>query len=173
MSAARGQPIRAHHALVSIAALCGACAHLPPPEAASDTRLASVMHGPCAIRVQLVGLDPTRGAGPVQVALWASEKDFMKDGNWLRGASVPIAQADHGVVFDGLPPGAYAISAFHDTAASGTLRRGLFGIPLDPWAISNGSAGFVPPSWGRASFELSAPSTTIELDFGHRPRNAP
>ncbi len=125
----------------------------------------------CRITVRFVGLDPSRGDGPVHVALWNSEQQFMKARQWLRGISVPILRAEEGGTFEGLPPGRYAISAFHDTKQTGKLRQGLFGIPKDPWAISNGGASLLPPSWARASFDITGPDTLVELDFLHRPRS--
>jgi len=134
------------------------------PEAAS----ASV-----AIEVRLSALDPSRGGGPIQIALWNSESNFMRSGNWLRGATVPIAKCDKPVLFTDLPPGTYAVSAFHDTQSAGTLRRGTFGIPIDPWAISNGGSPLLPPSWRRAKFTVTEGTAIISLDFHAATERAP
>lgn len=129
--------------------------------------------GAGSIEVRLRRLDPSLGDGPVQVALWNSEKSFMRSGQWLRGASVAIADADKPVRFDHLPPGTYAISAFHDTRSTGSLRQGPFGIPVDPWAISNGGSLLAPPSWKKAAFALEAGTVVVELDFQRTPRRQP
>ncbi len=152
---------------------CGCAAPRRVPTPRSMAAEPTVATGSCSITVRFTGLDRRRGDGPVQVALWDSESHFMKDGKWLRGASIPITVADQGTVFDGLPPGRYAISAFHDTRTAGKLRQGAFGIPIDPWAISNAGASIAPPAWRLASFEVTDAGAVVELDFLHRPRQMP
>ena len=157
---------------MGLAIVAGCAVDRPAAPAAPDNHPDTATEIACRISVRFVGLDSRRGDGPVQVALWNSEERFMKDGRWVQGISIPIAQAENGVVFEDLPPGRYAISAFHDTQSAGTLRQGVFGIPLDPWAISNAGASIGPPAWRRASFEVHGADTVVELDFLHRPRPA-
>jgi uncharacterized protein (DUF2141 family) len=126
-----------------------------------------------AIAVRLTALDPSRGGGPIQIALWNAESNFMRSGNWIRGATVPIAERDIPVLFADLPPGTYAVSAFHDTQSAGTLRRGTFGIPIDPWAVSNGGSPLLPPSWRRAKFSVTEGTAVISLDFHAAAEGAP
>ncbi len=156
------------------------CATAPlPAKPSAEPTGAAARAGGCRIEVHFVGLDVRRGKGPVQVALWDSESSFMKDGAWLRGASVAIEAAvdpagqGNRVVFEGLPEGRYAVSAFHDTCSAGKLRQGAFGIPIDPWAISNAVTAFAPPAWKTASFEVRGDRTVIELDFQHQERRRP
>lgn len=159
-------------ALLASIASCSAPAPAPTPAKATAPTPAEPV-GAGSIEVRLRRLDPSLGDGPVQVALWNSEKSFMRSGQWLRGASVAIADADKPVRFDHLPPGTYAISAFHDTRSTGSLRQGPFGIPVDPWAISNGGSLLAPPSWKKAAFALEAGTVVIELDFQRTPRRKP
>lgn len=149
----------------------GSIANGAGPEPAPGTSLAAVdASAPCSIKVRFAGLKPGHGSGPIRVALWNSERDFMKDGRWIRAISIPIQNADEGAAFEGLPMGRYAISAFHDSRDAGTLRQGVFGIPIDPWAVSNTGTGPAPPAWRTASFELVGTETTVELDFLHTGR---
>ena len=53
--------------------------------------------------------------------------------------------------FDGLPPGEYAVAAFHDENGNGELDKGLFGIPKEGWATSKN----VKPALSAPSFEES------------------
>lgn len=41
------------------------------------------------------------------------------------------------VTFDGLPPGAYAVCAFHDRDGSGRLTQNFLGMPQEEWGMSN------------------------------------
>ncbi len=140
------------------------------PDADEAVAVASVVGdvvapAPVAIEVRLTALDPSRGDGPVQIALWDSESNFMRSGDWVRGLTVPIAECDKPVLFSDLPAGTYAVSAFHDTQSTGSLRRGAFGIPVDPWAVSNGGSPLLPPNWRRAKFTVTHGTATISLDF--------
>lgn len=128
---------------------------------------------PIEIEVHLSNLDPALGAGPVQLALWNSESSFMRSGNWVRGATVAIVDAGKPVVFSDLPPGTYAVSAFHDTQSAGELRQGTFGIPIDPWAVSNGGSHLLPPSWRRAKFTVEQGKVIVQLEFGSATRSTP
>ncbi len=124
------------------------------------------------VSVSLKGVDPARGPGPIQVALWGSRETFMKDGQWVRSATVPIASAEAGVNFTGIPFGRYSVSAFHDATDCGKFRRDGLGLPRDPWAISNGGPHWLPPSWRQSSFEVGAAEVEITLDFGQPARKS-
>lgn len=168
-------------------AACAACALASAPACQSAARRhdvgeAGALASPVpeekapalvAIEVRLTALDPSRGGGPIQIALWNAESNFMRSGNWIRGATVPIAERDIPVLFADLPPGTYAVSAFHDTQSAGTLRRGTFGIPIDPWAVSNGGSPLLPPSWRRAKFSVTEGTAVISLDFHAAAEGAP
>ena len=143
--------------------------HVAQPHVALETEASARI----AIEVRLTALDPSRGSGPIQIALWNSESTFMRAGNWVRGMTIPIDERDTPVLFTDLPPGTYAVSAFHDTQSAGTLRRGTFGIPIDPWAVSNGGSPLLPPSWRRAKFTVNDGTATITLDFHAVAERAP
>lgn len=159
--------------LVGVALTTGCAARNSSVTNASHDSPTAIPQSDRRISVRFVGLDSKRGDGPVQVALWDSAASFMRDGLWVAGVSVPVGEAEKGVVFENLPPGRYAVSAFHDTRNVGRLRQGAFGIPIDPWAISNAGASIGPPTWQRASFDLLEVETVVELDFQHRPRPVP
>ncbi len=61
------------------------------------------------------------------------------------------------VTFDGLPPGAYAVCAFHDRDGSGRLSENLLGIPQEEWGMSNDPRPkFCAPRFEQARLSLSA-----------------
>lgn len=111
------------------------------------------------------GIKPSAGSGPIRIALWPSARQFMKQGEWTRAVSVPAEDFEHAVEFHDLPLGRYAVSAFHDVTNCGSFRRDALGLPRDPWAVSGGGPGWLPPSWRRASFELTAEGASVELEF--------
>jgi uncharacterized protein (DUF2141 family) len=58
--------------------------------------------------------------------------------------------------FTDLPSGWYAVAIIHDENTNGILDQGIFGIPLEGYAASNGAAGFLGyPSFESARFNVA------------------
>ncbi|MET0520049.1 MAG: DUF2141 domain-containing protein [Burkholderiaceae bacterium] len=93
--------------------------------------------------------------GEVMVAVFGDAE------SWLRKpvavARQPAAGQKDGVLsltLKDLPPGALALSVFHDLNGNGRLDRNLMGIPQEPFAFSNDAVGqFGPPRFEQARFE--------------------
>lgn len=49
------------------------------------------------------------------------------------------------VVFKDLPPGDYAVTAYHDENNSGEIDRNALGIPTEGYAFGNDAMGFMGP----------------------------
>ena len=82
---------------------------------------------------------------------------FQRDG-WLerpvKAAQARIEGRVAVCVFDGVKPGEYAISAFHDANANGKLDKNFIGIPVEGFCASRDArARFGPPSFDDARFE--------------------
>lgn len=59
------------------------------------------------------------------------------------------------VVFADLPPGRYAVAAFHDADENGRLTLWPVGLPREAYGFSNNARGrFGPPSFDSAAFTL-------------------
>lgn len=97
-------------------------------------------------------LDVKSAVGQIPVALWSSKETFLRRGDWFAASSSPALAPETVVDLGNIPCGRYAISVFHDRTNAGALRRGLFGVPLDPWAFSAAPTLFGPPAFDRASF---------------------
>lgn len=72
------------------------------------------------------------------------------------------ARGDGDYSLTGLVPGEIAVLVFHDENANGVLDKNFIGIPREMLAISNNYQPKGPPSFARASFELS-PDVTPPL----------
>ncbi|TAD87263.1 MAG: DUF2141 domain-containing protein [Alphaproteobacteria bacterium] len=69
------------------------------------------------------------------------------------------AAGDVTVVLGSLPPGRYAIRAFHDHDRDGRLGRGIFGVPTEGFGFSNNpDTTFGPPDFAAAAVEISRPT---------------
>ncbi len=106
------------------------------------------------------------GEGQVMLGLFDSAYNFTK--NPARGVQVPAATRDASgrvtLVVRDLPPGSYAVSAFHDLDANGRLNTNLLGVPTEPYGFSNNARGTMgPPSFQAAAFVVPEQGLTIEL----------
>lgn len=133
-------------ALACLAALI-ACA----PAALADTAGADA----ASLRLRF---DNLRGGGKVVVALFSQESRWRARDGAMRTTDVPVAAGGSvEAAFEGLPPGRYAVMAYHDRNADGRLNTLPVGMPTEPYGFSNDARGmFGPPPWRSASFEVSA-----------------
>src|SRR5262249_25479065 len=59
------------------------------------------------------------------------------------------------VALSGLPPGRYAVIAFHDLNGNGRLDKNLIGKPTEPYVFSNNASnGLLPPHFAQAAFDF-------------------
>ena len=77
----------------------------------------------------------------------------------VRRASEPIS-----VVFDNLPPGTYAVGAFHDENANDHLDTNFLGLPEEGYALSNGVRAVTSkPTFQQAAFTVGDQGAAIAL----------
>ncbi len=94
--------------------------------------------------------------------------------NWLsdrtegRDRQLPARVGSMIFHFD-LPPGTYAVAAFHDANGNGKFDTNLVGWPVEGFAFSNNAhvSFFRPPSFAAASFTLppEGATETLHLDY--------
>jgi uncharacterized protein (DUF2141 family) len=99
-------------------------------------------------------------AGKVFFGVFNAADGFLDDERRFARAVVPVVDGTARVALT-LPPGRYAITAFHDANDNGALDTNFLGIPTEPYGFSRG----VRPMLSAPSFESAA----IELtDTGAR-----
>jgi uncharacterized protein (DUF2141 family) len=129
--------------------------------------LALALHFP----LQLFAADLTilvkgarNGDGSVVAALYSSKASFPKDGQQFAAFRTRVAAGRASVTFHGLPPGDYAVTAFHDENNDGKLNRDATGIPTEGYGVSNDAHELLsPPYWDKASFALGDENKTITV----------
>ncbi|MFY8000417.1 MAG: DUF2141 domain-containing protein [Candidatus Kapaibacteriota bacterium] len=101
--------------------------------------------------------------GVMRVALYAPQDNFLSD-KPFRGTSTTIVHGEAQCIFENIPFGEYAISAFHDENANQKLDMGLFG-PTEHYGFSNGARSFLPPPFEKAkvSFHDLKMTAIIEI----------
>ena len=91
------------------------------------------------------------GKGRVHVDV-CTASTFLKDCPYSGDA--PARAGTTMVTIDALPPGRYAVQAFHDENGNGKVDRALFGIPKEGVGFSNDAKiRMAPPSFAEAAFD--------------------
>ena len=96
------------------------------------------------------------GQGRVQVAVFASADSFLDEKRYFKLLGQPVADGQKSMAFAlDLPPGEYAISAFHDENGNGKLDKNWFGIPTEAYGFSNNFiAKWGKPTWEKTHFTV-------------------
>jgi uncharacterized protein (DUF2141 family) len=90
--------------------------------------------------------------GNIMVALFSNETDFLK--KRYAAKKVKAEKGEVHLVFENVPAGKYAISAYHDANTNGELDKNMIGIPREGFGFSNDVMGmFGPPDFDKASFD--------------------
>jgi uncharacterized protein (DUF2141 family) len=114
------------------------------------------------VTVDVLGVDNAKGQ--LLVALFRDPRGFPDDG--ARAWGKRVAKPHKGnvrVVFDGVPPGPYAVSVHHDEDADFEMDLNLLGMPTEGYGFSRDAhAPFGPPSF-EACRELLKPGTWQRL----------
>lgn len=104
--------------------------------------------------------------GLVRVALCTSET-FLQP-RCPHAAAVGAARGTASVTLRGVPPGRWALQAFHDENSNGEIDRNLIGWPTEGIGFGNDAAmRFGPPTFDDAVVALDEPSsrTTVRLRY--------
>ena len=135
------------------------------PISALALAAAIVTAGPASAARLIVTIDGMHSAqGNVFVGLYATPSKFL-NGNQcdaqykVRASTKPIT-----VVFDNLPPGSYAVGAYHDENANDHLDTNFLGLPVEGYALSNGvRAVMSKPTFQQAAFTVGAQDKPVAL----------
>jgi uncharacterized protein (DUF2141 family) len=121
--------------------------------------------GPASAARIIVTIDGLHNAqGNVFIGLYASPTKFL-DGNQTDAMKrVKASPGPITVTFDNLPPGTYAVGAYHDENANDHLDTNLIGLPVEGYALSNGvRAVFSKPNFYEAAFTVGAGDKPVAL----------
>ncbi len=103
------------------------------------------------ITVEFSGMKTDKGG--LYVGLYDNESSFLKNG--IQNKLVSVKDKKATVVFEGVKPGVYAISSFHDENDNKKMDTRFFGIPKEPVGLSRDAKGFMgPPKYRDAKFTV-------------------
>lgn len=118
------------------------------------------------LTVNFIGLKSSRGA--VMVALYNNEAAYERsatavDTAW-HAAKLEIKNGTAVLKLAALPPGQYAIKAYHDLNGDSKLNVNPFGIPKEPVAFSNDAPVHRRmPLWSETAFFVHAGQNAISI----------
>src|ERR1043166_6646861 len=121
--------------------------------------LASIfIAGPASAARVIVMIGGVHSAnGNIFVGLYASPTKFLQGNQCDAFKKVPARTGPIQVTFDNLPPGTYAIGAYHEENANDHLDTSPIGLPVEGYALSNGvRAVFSKPNFYEAAFTVGA-----------------
>ncbi len=121
--------------------------------------------GPASAARIIVTIDGLHSAnGNVFVGLYASPNKFLHGNECDAFKKVRASAGPITVAFDNLPPGTYAVGAYHDENGNGDLDTNLLGLPIEGYALSNGvRAILAPPRFTDAAFTVGGGDKPIAL----------
>lgn len=126
--------------------------------------LALALSGPAIAADLTVSLSGTRSAdGQVRLMLFDREDGFRKEDKARAVLPLPAAAGAFEGVFRHLPPGRYAVVAYHDENGDGklNLRFGMF--PKEGYGLSNNPAIVGPPRFKDAAFDVPPEGGRVEI----------
>lgn len=143
------------HARLTSALIFAALLGLPPAAQASTGSL----------EVTLAGVAHDRGT--LRVGLYNEPKTFRKEALAVATAQTAATPGQASVRFDALPPGRYAIMAYHDEDGNGELNRRFGMFPTEGYGLSNNPTVAGPPAFEDSAFAISSGpnQTRIELRY--------
>lgn len=146
-------------ALAAFAAASVATAQAPAPQAAQAATASSAS---LTIRFEKI----TAPSGRILMSVYDSEAAHDAGGKPVRVGMVEVEGADASITLSGLAPGRYAIKVLHDVDGDGQMKTNPFGMPLEPFAFSNGAKPEGGPAlWKAASFEVPAGASETRISF--------
>ena len=114
------------------------------------------------ISVTISGLHSAQGN--VFVGLYATPSKFLNGTQNDAMRRVPASTSPITVVFDNLPPGTYAVGAYHDENGNDHLDTNFLGLPEEGYALSNGVRAVTSkPTFQQAAFTVGDQGAAIAL----------
>jgi len=112
-------------------------------------------------KLNVVVKDVKVGKGSVVLEVYDSEKNFLK--NPVARQTVKAGSQALEFSFD-LAEGNYAIAIYQDVNDNKKLDKGWFGIPTEPYGLSNNfRPKFSAPSFNDCKFKIAQQTTTTIL----------
>ena len=101
--------------------------------------------------------------GHLFVAVESSEAGWNFKAESAAKTKLPASKGQVTHVFEGLPPGKYAVMVIHDENANGKLDSNFMGIPSEGYGFSQNPRVMRRATFEEAQFELPAGGTGVQI----------
>jgi uncharacterized protein (DUF2141 family) len=137
--------------LVVVASLCASA-----PSAAGAVDLTVTVNG---IR---------NASGSVSAGIFNSESSFGKASETFASFRLKATQGSVGFTIHDLPPGQYAVTAYHDENGNGRLDFDPIGVPTEGYGVSNDAREpLAPPRFAKAAFQVRDQNKSVTINIGY------
>jgi uncharacterized protein (DUF2141 family) len=120
---------------------------------------------PGVLEIKITNIE--NGSGTIYIAVLDSAEGWLKsdsESKPFRDATQTVSSTDDLLVsIEGLPPGKYAISLFHDLNGDAEMDTNFVGFPKEPFGFSAPMGKFGPPKFDEAAIEFSGENTSVEI----------
>jgi uncharacterized protein (DUF2141 family) len=107
-------------------------------------------------------------SGSVSTGIFNSESSFAKPSEALASFRIKTGQGSVGFTAHDLPPGRYAVAAYHDENGNGRLDFDPTGVPTEGYGVSNDARNpSAPPEFAKAAFELRDQNKSVTVNIGY------
>jgi len=113
--------------------------------------------------VTLAGVQHAKGQ--VRVSLYSDPKTFRKEDKAQAIQTVAPVVSETVVRFEKLPPGRYAIMAYHDEDGNGELNRRFGMFPTEGYGLSNNPTVVGPPKFEASAFDVPAREGRVRIEI--------
>ena len=124
----------------------------------------------------MIGVYDTE-AGFLSAIKRSGEAGLLNDPLRVAGLALRARPGERSVILPQLPPGRYAIIAFHDANDDGKLNESPWGVPTEGYGFSNGATAFLTaPTFDAAAFDVGpdgAVETSMSLVYPREQALAP
>lgn len=123
-------------------------------------------HKPYSVLLTIRGAKTAKGIFTIDLHGEKTKDRFLKYGNKIVRVWVAAAKGTSEICVPVPEAGVYAVSVYQDRDVNFKFNKGLFGLPTEPYGVSNDPPmSFGPPDFDDSSFKVEGPltPTTITL----------
>jgi len=124
----------------------------------------------CKLRIHVDGLRNSKGN--IGTIVFASPQGWPEDSRKaFRVGPTPIdpGRREGTAIWNGIPPGNYAVAAIHDENSNAKLDKNLIGIPKEGFGFANNPhVGWSAPPFSAAVVHVACPATQIEIHIQYK-----
>jgi uncharacterized protein (DUF2141 family) len=107
-------------------------------------------------------------SGSVSAGIYNGQSSFAKASEALVLFRIKAAQGSVRFTAHDLPPGRYAVTAYHDENGNGSLDFDPTGAPAEGYGVSNDARNpSAPPEFAKAAFELRDQNQSVTINLGY------